>query len=88
MRASSPHSLDLDLLDNTKDWTNQNRHFFQQPQFLAKFFLRRIPCKNLKIDKGRVEMAKKIKMRSQMCIFLQEMVKSFEKEYKIKVVDC
>ena len=68
---------------------------FQQSQILTfwwffktwKFFLKRIPHKNFQIDKGRVDISKKIKVRSQICLFLARNSQNFEKDYRLTVLD-
>ena len=47
----------------------------------------RIPHKNLQIHWGPVEFAKKIKVRSHICIFDRKYSQNFETGYKITVVD-
>ena len=50
-----------------------------------KILLRRIPHRNLEIDKGRIEIGKN--PCSQICLFLPEIVKILKKNYKITVID-
>ena len=66
-----------------------DKYFNFSIQNHLKFWLLEIeenPIKNLKIQWSRVEIGKKIKVRSQIA-FLTGNSQEFEEEYKIKVTD-